>query len=184
MARAAVSRRRLTHRSASLFDRALDVLVDGVSSPSRGRANYDPYPRFLASGRGSRVIDVDGNEYVDLMLAYGSLIHGHAHPRLVRALTENADRGALLAAASELEVEVAEAIRRMIPGAERVRFTSTGTEAALAALRILRGFTGKKKVLKFEGHYHGWSDAYAVSSNFVPDAVLGHYRNPIPIPDS
>jgi glutamate-1-semialdehyde 2,1-aminomutase len=156
---------RRTTRSGELFERALEVLVDGVASPSRGTVNYRPYPLFMARGEGGEIVDVDGNRYVDLMLAYGALPHGHAHPRLVRAAQEAVERSALLATATEIEIEVAERLTEMIPGAERVRFANTGTEACMAALRLVRGFTGRPKVLKFEGHYHGWSDGLSLGSN-------------------
>jgi glutamate-1-semialdehyde 2,1-aminomutase len=156
---------RSTARSAELFERARRVLVDGVSSPSRGPLNFGPYPLFMTGGEGGAIVDADGNRYVDLMLAFGALIHGHAHPRLVAALREAAGRGALLATASEVEVEVAERLVRMIPGAERIRFASTGTEACMAALRLARGVTGRSKIVKFEGHYHGWAEAFSIGSN-------------------
>lgn len=166
---------RSTRRSAELFERALGVLVDGVASPSRGVVNYRPYPLFMERGHGTTIVDVDGNRYLDLMLAYGALIHGHAHPRLVRALRDGAGDGALLATASELEVEVAERLVEMIPCAERVRFANTGTEACMAVLRLVRGVTGRTKIVKFEGHYHGWADAFSVSSNMP----LGDPREPV-----
>src|SRR5947209_9908042 len=129
-------------RSADLFGRAEAVLVDGVSSPSRGSLNYRPHPLFMQGGEGGHMIDEDGNRYVDLMLAYGSLIHGHAHPRLVAALREASERGALTATVSEVEVEVAERLVEMVPCAERVRFANTGTEACMAVLRLVRAVTG------------------------------------------
>jgi glutamate-1-semialdehyde 2,1-aminomutase len=176
---------RSTRRSAELYQRALEVLVDGVASPSRGAVNYRPYPLFMAGGEGGEIVDADGNRYVDLMLGFGALIHGHAHPRLVAAMQEACARGALLATASEIEVEVGEQIRRMAPWAERVRFANTGTEACMAVLRLVRGVTGRRKVIKFEGHYHGWSDAFCVSSNMPPSAAaLGHPADPVPIADS
>jgi glutamate-1-semialdehyde 2,1-aminomutase len=156
---------RSTRRSAELFERASRVLVDGVSSPSRGTVNFRAYPLFMTGGEGGEILDADGNRYLDLMLAFGALIHGHAHPRLVAALREAAERGALLATASEIEVEVAERLVELIPGAERVRFASTGTEACMAALRLARAVTGRPKIVKFEGHYHGWSDPFCVGSN-------------------
>ncbi|GAC1524540.1 MAG: glutamate-1-semialdehyde 2,1-aminomutase [Chloroflexota bacterium] len=175
---------RITERSATLYERARSVLVDGVSSPSRGPANYDPHPIFMTGGQGGEVVDADGNRYLDIMLAYGALIHGHAHPRLVAALRAAAEHGALLATASEIEIEVAERLRDMIPSAERVRFANTGTEAAMGALRLARGYTGRRKFIKFEGHYHGWADPFSVSSNPLPTAALGHLNDPIPVPDS
>jgi glutamate-1-semialdehyde 2,1-aminomutase len=162
---AAAPARRRTTRSGELFERALEVLVEGVASPSRGTVNYRPYPLFMARGEGGEIVDVDGNRYVDLMLAYGALPHGHAHPRLVRVAQDAVVRGALLATATEVEVEVGERLREAIPGAERIRFANTGTEACMAALRLVRGVTGRPKVLKFEGHYHGWSDGFSLGSN-------------------
>ena len=162
---AVVPAARRTTRSGELYERALEVLVDGVASPSRGNVNYRPYPLFMARGEGAEIVDVDGNRYVDLMLAYGALPHGHAHPRLVRAAQEAVERSALLATATEIEIEVAERLTEMIPGAERIRFANTGTEACMAALRLVRGLTGRPKVLKFEGHYHGWSDGLSLGSN-------------------
>jgi glutamate-1-semialdehyde 2,1-aminomutase len=175
---------RTTTRSEALYRRALRVLVDGVSSPSRGPANYRPYPLFIEAGQGSEIIDADGNRYLDIMLGYGALIHGHAHPRLVAAVQRAAESGALRATANETEIEVAERVCRMIPGAERVRFANTGTEAAMGALRLARGYTGRRKFIKFEGHYHGWADPFSVSSNPLPIAALGHINDPVPVPDS
>src|ERR687888_1331265 len=125
----AVAAGRRTTRSGELYERALDVLVDGVASPSRGTLNYRPYPLFMARGEGGEIVDVDGNRYVDLMLAYGALPHGHAHPRLVRAAQEAVEQSALLATATEIEIEVAERLIEMIPSAERIRFANTGIEA-------------------------------------------------------
>jgi glutamate-1-semialdehyde 2,1-aminomutase len=171
-------------KSSELFARGRDVLVDGVSSPSRGPLNFRPHPIFMARGVGAEIVDADGRQYTDLMLAYGALIHGHAHPALVEALQEAAGLGALFATASEVEVEVAERICSMVACAEKVSFASTGTEAAMAALRLVRGFTGRQAIIKFEGHYHGWADAYSVSSNPMPPGALGHPNDPIRIPDS
>ena len=156
---------RSTQRSAELFERAQRTLVDGVSSPSRGPLNYHPTPIYIAGGRAGHMTDVDGNDYVDLMLAFGALIHGHAHPRLVDVLQRAVENGALTATASEIEVQVAERIASMHPCAERVRFANTGTEACMAALRLVRGYTGRDKIVKFEGHYHGWADAFSLRSN-------------------
>jgi glutamate-1-semialdehyde 2,1-aminomutase len=171
-------------KSRALFARAERVLVDGVASPSRGTLNYTPGPIFMELGDGPEIIDVDGNRYLDLMLGYGSLIHGHVHPRLVDAAKTAVSEGALFATASEVEIEVAEQVREIVPSAELVRFANTGTEACMAALRIARGYTGRRKVLKFEGHYHGWYDAYSVSSNPAPISVLGHRNDPVAIPDT
>lgn len=173
-----------TPRSRVLFERAQRVLVDGVASPSRGLVNYSPYPIFMERGEGPEVVDVDGNRYLDLMLGYGSLIHGHAHPDLVDVAKSAVSEGALFATASEVEVDVAEQICRLVPSVGLVRFANTGTEAAMAALRLARGYTGRQKLIKFEGHYHGWYDAYSVSSNPAPAALLGYRHDPVAIPDT
>jgi glutamate-1-semialdehyde 2,1-aminomutase len=173
-----------TANSKALFERALRVMVEGGSSPSRGPANYGAYPLFIARGEGAHVYDVDGNRYLDWMMAYGALPLGHAHPRIVEAVSEAAAGGTLFAAATEIEVEVAELIQQMIPGAERVRFANTGTEAAMAAIRLARGYTGKPKFIKFEGHYHGWYDDFLVNTHPQPLVSLGHRHDPIKIADS
>jgi len=173
-----------TKNSRTLFDRALKVLVEGVSSPSRGPANYGAYPIFIERGRGAYLFDVDGNRYVDWMMAYGALPLGHAHPRIEEAIGAAAASGSLFAAATEAEIEVAEQIQKMVPCAERVRFANTGTEAAMVAIRLARGYTGKPKFIKFEGHYHGWFDDFLVNAHPHPPVSLGHRRDPIKIADS
>lgn len=173
-----------TEKSRQLFDRALASLIEGGSSPSRGPANYGDYPLFIERGSGARLWDADGNEYLDWMMAYGALPLGHAHPRVVEAIVEAASGGSLFAAATEIEIEVAEMLRGMIPGAERVRFANTGTEAVMAAIRLARGFTGRPKFIKFEGHYHGWYDDFLVNAHPQPVASLGHPRDPVKIADS
>jgi len=173
-----------SERSRALFERADRVLVEGVSSPSRGTTHFTPYPLFMRRGEGASIVDVDGNHYVDLMMAFGALIHGHAHPRLVEVLQEAAGRGALFATASEVEVRLAERLVEILPGADMIRFANTGTEAAMGALRLARGYTGKRIVVKFEGHYHGWSDAFSVSSNALPAGAFGHRFSPVPVPDT
>ncbi len=174
----------VTQKSKELFDRALRVMIEGGSSPSRGPANYGAYPLFIARGEGAYLYDVDGNRYVDWMMAYGALPLGHAHPLVVKALSEGAAAGTLFAAATEIEVEVAEIIQQMVPGAERVRFANTGTEATMVAIRLARGYTGKPKFIKFEGHYHGWYDDFMVSSHPQPIVSLGHRNDPVKIADS
>lgn len=173
-----------TETSRQLFDRALKVLVEGVSSPSRGPANYGAYPLFIARGEGAYVFDADGNRYIDWMMAYGALPLGHAHPDVAVAVAQAATTGSLFAAATEIEVEVAELIHRLVPGAERVRFANTGTEAVMAAVRLARGVTGRPKIVKFEGHYHGWYDDVLVSAHPRDVASLGHPRDPVRIAES
>ena len=160
------------------------MLIEASSSSSRGPASYGAYPIFMERGRGSRLYDVDGNEYVDWMMAFGALPLGHAHPEVVEAIREAATTGAHFATATPVELEVAEMIQRMVPNAERVRFANTGTEAVMATIRLARGVTGRPKILKFEGHYHGWYDDLMVSSNVLPPAALGTRSDPVKIPDS
>jgi glutamate-1-semialdehyde 2,1-aminomutase len=173
-----------TDGSRRLFDRALQVMIEGGSSPSRGPANYGAYPLFIARGQGAHIEDVDGNRYLDWMMAYGALPLGHAHPLIVEAVAQAASSGTLFAAATEVEIEVAELIQQMVPSAERVRFASTGTEAAMAAIRLARGFTGRPKFIKFESNYHGWYDDFLVNSHPHSVVSLGHRSDPIKIADS
>ena len=173
-----------TNKSKAFFERALKVMVEGGSSPSRGPANYGDYPLFIERGEGSRVYDVDGNSYVDWMMAYGALPLGHAHPRIVEAVSQAAAGGTHFAAATEIEIEVAELIKQMVPSAERVRFANTGTEATMAAIRLARGYTGRPKFIKFEGHYHGWYDDFLVNVHPQPLVSLGYRNDPIKIADS
>jgi glutamate-1-semialdehyde 2,1-aminomutase len=173
-----------TEKSKKFYERTLGVLIEASSSSSRGPVNFGKYPLFMDRGRGSRIYDVDGNEYIDWMMAFGALPLGHAHPEVVEAITEAATSGAHFATATPIEFEVAEMIQKMVPNAERVRFANTGTEAVMAAIRLARGVTGRPKILKFEGHYHGWHDDVLVSSNVLPPAALGLHSDPVKIPDS
>jgi glutamate-1-semialdehyde 2,1-aminomutase len=173
-----------TEKSKQLYQRTLDILIEGSSSSSRGPANYGEYPLFMQRGSGSRIYDVDGNEYIDWMMAFGALPLGHAHPAVAAAISDAASTGAHFATATEIEIEVAELLRQLAPCAERVRFANTGTEAVMAALRLARGYTGRPKIIKFEGHYHGWYDDLLLSSNPLPVTAMGHPRDPIKIPDS
>lgn len=173
-----------TEKSRQAYERTLGVLIEASSSSSRGPANFGKYPIFMQRARGSRIYDVDGNEYIDWMMAFGALPLGHAHPEIVEAITEAASTGAHFATATPIEFEVAEMIQKIVPNAERVRFANTGTEAVMAAIRLARGVTGRPKILKFEGHYHGWHDDLLVSSNVLPPAALGLRTDPVKIADS
>lgn len=171
-------------RSQEWFERAQQSLVEGVNSPSRGAAAYAPGPIVLERGRGSHVWDIDGNEYIDFMMSFGALIQGHAHPTLVKTVSEAMAEGSHFAAATSAEVEAAERFRRMVPSAEVVRFTNTGSEATMLALRLARAHTGRRKFLKFEGHYHGWYDPFLLNAHSHPPEQLGPVENPARIPDS
>jgi len=145
---------------------------------------YAPGPIVLERGQGAQVWDIDGNQYTDFMMSFGALIHGHAHPAIVEAVYQAMAEGSHFAAATPAELEAAERFCRMVPSAEAVRFTNTGTEATMLALRLARGFTGRSKFLKFEGHYHGWYDPYLLNAHGHPPEQLGTPENPARIPDS
>ena len=170
---------RSTEKSKELFERANKFLVEGVSSPSRATANYKPYPIFMKRGNGSKIYDADDNEYIDYMMAYGALSLGHAHPKIVDTVKRTIEDGSHFATASEIEAEVAEMMCDKFPGVEKVRFANTGTEAVMAAVRVARTYTGRKKIIKFEGAYHGWYDDLCVSAHPRPPDTLGYYNDPI-----
>jgi glutamate-1-semialdehyde 2,1-aminomutase len=173
-----------TSKSKQLYERAIKVLPEGVSSGARGPLNYKPFPPYMTEGKGSHIWDVDGNEYVDWQLSYGNLPLGHAHPKIVDIVREKIASGSHLATALDVEVELAELMVSVLPNVDKVRFSSSGTEACMTVVRIARGLTGKRKILKFEGHYHGWYDGLLVSSNPQPWATLGHPNDPVRIVDS
>jgi len=151
-------------RSAALFERARRVIPGGVNSPVRAFGAVGGTPRFLVSGSGCRVRDADGREYVDYVGSWGALALGHADPGVLEAVREAAERGTSFGAPTELEVELAELVCEALPGVERVRMVSSGTEAAMSALRLARAATGRARVLKFEGCYHGHSDSLLVGA--------------------
>ncbi|MGB3146538.1 MAG: aspartate aminotransferase family protein [Paracoccaceae bacterium] len=171
-------------KSEALFERGRKVLVEGVSSASRGPAAFGQTPRYMSHGQGARLYDVDGREYIDWMMAFGALPLGHAHPRIVETVAREVARGTHFATALEVEVEVAEMLVALLPHIDKVRFANTGTEAAMAAFRLARGHTGRRKIIKFEGHYHGWWDSVLLNTNPLPPTMLGHPNDPIRIPDS
>ena len=136
----------------------------GVSSPVRAFNAVGSDPFFVERASGATITDVDGNEYIDLVQSWGALLFGHAHPDIVRAVSEAAGRGTSFGTPSELEVEMARTVVGMIPNVERVRFVSSGTEAGMSAVRLARGATGRDKLLKFTGCYHGHADALLVQA--------------------
>jgi glutamate-1-semialdehyde 2,1-aminomutase len=148
------------NKSRELLERAKRSLVGGVSSPFRAKCVV---PLFFADARGSRMRDVDGNEYIDYGLAWGPLILGHCHPALTSALEERARQPHNYGAQHETEYLVAELIQQLSPCAERIAFTSSGSEALQGAMRLARAATGRRRILKFEGHYHGWMDSALLS---------------------
>ena len=153
-----------TKRSQALFDEACRVLVGGVNSPVRAFTAVGGTPRFITRGEGSRVYDADGNEYIDYVGSWGPIILGHAHPVIVGAIERASRAGTSFGAQTASEVELAELIAGAMPTIERVRFVNSGTEAALSALRLARAFTGRQKIVKCAGCYHGHADSLLVSA--------------------
>jgi glutamate-1-semialdehyde 2,1-aminomutase len=145
-------------RSAELFERALSVIPGGVNSPVRSFRSVGGEPYFVARGEGASVWDADGNRYLDFVQSYGASLLGHAHPDVIAVITEAATRGTTYGAPTEGEVLLAEAICARVPGCDQVRLVSSGTEAAMSAIRVARGFTGRSRIVKFAGCYHGHSD--------------------------
>jgi glutamate-1-semialdehyde 2,1-aminomutase len=145
-------------RSGELYRRALDVLPGGVNSPVRAMRAIGRDPIFIERGSGSELFDVDGNRYVDYVCSWGPLIHGHAHPDILAAVTVAAGRGTSFGAPTAGEVELAVEIARRLDSVEMIRITSSGTEASMTAVRLARAATGRERIIKFEGAYHGHLD--------------------------
>ena len=166
-------------KSQPIFNRALNVLVKGVSSNFRFLGeNETP---IIARGKGARIWDADGNEFIDYRLGWGPIILGHADERVNQAVADHLENGTTFAATTELEVMVAEKLVNMIPGMEKLRFTNTGTEATMHALRTARGYTNKEKFIKFEGQYHGAHDYVLFSTASSPISAMGARTSPIPV---
>ncbi len=151
-------------QSESLFQEAQKYIPGGVNSPVRAFKAVGGNPLFIAKAKGPRITDVDGNEFIDYVSSWGPLIFGHAHPRIVDAVSRQAQLGTSFGAPTELEIELAQKVTAAVPSLESVRLVSSGTEAALSALRLARGFTGRDKIVKFEGCYHGHGDSLLVKA--------------------
>ncbi len=151
-------------RSQKLFQRAQLVIPAGVNSPVRAFRSVGGTPLFIQRGKGAQVWDADGRAYIDYVGSWGPLIVGHAHPDVVNAAQQAAERGLSFGAPTEQEVEMAELLCRLVPSLEQVRLTSSGTEATMSAIRLARGHTGRHKIVKFEGCYHGHADALLVKA--------------------
>jgi glutamate-1-semialdehyde 2,1-aminomutase len=150
--------------SKKLFKEALNLLPGGVDSPVRAFKAVGGNPLFIDHGKGSRIFDVDGNEYIDYVCSWGPLILGHAHPQIIEALKKAAERGTSFGASCELEVILAQMITVAIPSIEMVRFVNSGTEATMSAIRAARAFTRRDKIIKFAGGYHGHADGLLTKS--------------------
>jgi glutamate-1-semialdehyde 2,1-aminomutase len=151
-------------RSISAFARARNVIAGGVNSPVRALGAVGLSPVFMKSGSGAMLYDLDGHEYLDYVMSWGALLLGHAHPAVTRAIVNTASRGTSFGTPTELESELAEAIASMMPSIRRLRFVSSGTEATMSAIRLARGFTGRPKIVKFAGCYHGHGDSFLIAA--------------------
>src|SRR5579864_8194752 len=145
-------------RSRSLFARALQILPGGVDSPVRAFKSVGAAPLFIKRGSGAYLEDVDGNTFIDYVMSWGPLIHGHAPRGLVKALAAAARDGTSFGAPSPLESDLGQRVSKLMPSIERIRFVNSGTEATMSAVRVARAATGRERILKFEGCYHGHAD--------------------------
>jgi glutamate-1-semialdehyde 2,1-aminomutase len=153
-----------TELSEKLFAKANTLFPGGVNSPVRAFKGVGGTPRFIARGRGSHLVDVDGNDYVDYVLSWGPLVVGHCHPEVMREVQDAMKDGSSYGAPSPREIQLAEVVRERMPWVEKMRFVSSGTEATTSAIRVARGFTGRDDVLKFDGCYHGAGDSLLVKA--------------------
>src|SRR5207249_723061 len=151
-------------KSAELFAKALRLMPGGVNSPVRAFRAVGGDPVFIARGRGSRLTDVDGNTYIDYVGSWGALILGHCHPEVIEALARVLETGTSFGACTEAEVDLAERLSEAVPSIERVRLVNSGTEAVMSALSLARAATGREKILKFEGCYHGHTNELLVKA--------------------
>ncbi len=178
-------------KSRELFKKAKRLMPGGVNSPVRAFKAVGGTPLFIESAKGSKIYDVDGNEYIDYVLSWGPLILGHAHPKVIKALQKTAEKGTSYGAPTSLEIELAGMIRKAYPSMDIVRMVNSGTEATMSAIRVARGFTGRDKVIKFEGCYHGHADGLLVKAGSgaltfgVPDSLgvpKDYAKNTITLP--
>lgn len=172
----------LARRSGELFEQASRIIPGGAGSSARTRKfGWDPYPLFIKDGQGSRITDVDGNEYIDYLLGLGPMILGHRNPVVTEAVvTAIRDYGTCFGLPYELEIEAAQKVVDAVPSIEMVRFTNSGSEAVGSAVRIARAVTGRRIIIRFEGHYHGWQDT-VYWSNHVDPAAAGPADHPRPV---
>ena len=151
-------------KSAAAFEEAKKFMPGGVNSPVRSYSGVDCNPPFISHAKGSRIFDIDGNEYIDYVGSWGPMILGHAHPQVVEALKKAVEKGTSFGAPTELETELAQLVQKIYPSMEVMRMVNSGTEATMSALRVARGFTGRNKIIKFVGCYHGHSDSLLVNA--------------------
>lgn len=153
---------RTTSNSQKFFKKAANIMPGGVSSPVRAFKSVDVPPIVMEKGKGSKITDVDGNTYIDYVLSWGPLIHGHANSEIVKAVQKTTENGTSFGTTSPMEIKLAELVVERVPSIEMVRFVNSGTEATMSALRLARGYTGRDKIIKLEGSYHGHDDSLLV----------------------
>ena len=177
--------------SKRLFNKALTVIPGGVNSPVRAFRAVGGDPLFIERAKGSKIYDADGNSYIDYVLSWGPMILGHAHPKVTAALKKAVDKGTSFGAPTSLEIELAELVLKAYPSMDKVRMVNSGTEATMSAIRLARGFTGRDKIIKFEGCYHGHADGLLVKAGSgattfgVPDSPgvpKSYAKNTITLP--
>ena len=154
----------MSTRSKALFDAAQQVIPGGVNSPARAFGPVGGDPLFIVKGEGARIVDADGTSYIDFVGSWGPLILGHAHPEIVAAVNEAAAEGTSFGAPTEIEVKMAQLVTEIVPSVEMVRMVNSGTEATMSAIRLARGHTGRNKIVKFEGCWHGHADSFLIQA--------------------
>lgn len=159
-----MQRARIDEKSKAAFEKARQVIPGGVNSPVRAYKSVGLTPVFVDRAAGSRIYDIDGNSFIDYICSWGPLILGHAHPQVIEAIKAAAERGTSFGAPTELEVRMAELVAERMPSVDIVRMVNSGTEATMSALRLARGYTGRDKILKFEGSYHGHGDSLLIKA--------------------
>src|SRR5205085_10047450 len=153
-----------TTRSKELFERAQKSIPGGVNSPVRAFKSVGGSPIFIKKAKGAYLYDADDNRYIDYINSWGPMILGHAYEPVVKAIQEKAADSTSFGAPTELEIEIAELIKSMVPNVDLIRMVSSGTEACMSAIRLARGYTGRNKIIKFEGCYHGHADSFLVKA--------------------
>jgi glutamate-1-semialdehyde 2,1-aminomutase len=154
----------LLNRSAKMYELAGRVIPGGVNSPVRAFKSVGQKPLFIKEAKGSQITDVDGKSYIDFVGSWGPMIAGHAHEEVLEVIRETSKRGTSFGAPTDLEIQIAEKIIQMIPSVEMVRLVNSGTEATMSAIRLARGYTGREKIIKFDGCYHGHGDSFLVQA--------------------
>ena len=171
-------------KSSQAFAQAKEVMPGGVNSPVRSFARVKCDPPFIAKASGSKIYDIDGNEYIDYVGSWGPMIVGHAHPNVVKAIQEATTRGTSYGAPTLLETQLAKKVIELMPSIEKIRMVNSGTEATMSALRVARGYTGRDKIVKFIGCYHGHADSLLVKAGSgaatfgQPDSGGQRHRHP------